>query len=287
MNTNEILKKVRSIEIKTKKISNNLFSGSYNSAFKGRGMIFSEVRKYVPGDDIRDIDWNVTAKLSEPHVKIFEEERDLNMMLLLDISGSSFFGSKGELKKDKIIELCAVLSFSAIKNNDKVGIILFTDKVELFIPPKKGKKHVLRIIRELIKFEPIQRKTDINAALIFLNNILNKKSIVFILSDFFDNNYHKSLNILSRKHDVIGLRIYDSFEKDVKNIGFSLFYDIESNKKYWLDTSSEKVLLEIKDSYNKNIKYFRNSFLKSGANFFDLESNEPYINKLLTFFKNR
>ena len=287
MNTNEILKKVRSIEIKTKKISNNLFSGSYNSAFKGRGMIFSEVRKYVPGDDIRDIDWNVTAKLSEPHVKIFEEERDLNMMLLLDISGSSFFGSKGELKKDKIIELCAVLSFSAIKNNDKVGIILFTDKVELFIPPKKGKKHVLRIIRELIKFEPIQRKTDINAALIFLNNILNKKSIVFILSDFFDDNYHKSLNILSRKHDVVGLRIYDSFEKDVKNIGFSLFYDIENNKKYWLDTSSKKVLLEIKDSYNNYIKYFRNSFLKSGANFFDLESNEPYINKLLTFFKNR
>jgi len=287
MNTNEILKKVRSIEIKTKKISNNLFSGSYNSAFKGRGMIFSEVRKYVPGDDIRDIDWNVTAKLSEPHVKIFEEERDLNMMLLLDISGSSFFGSKGELKKDKIIELCAVLSFSAIKNNDKVGIILFTDKVELFIPPKKGKKHVLRIIRELIKFEPIQRKTDINAALIFLNNILNKKSIVFILSDFFDDNYHKSLNILSRKHDVIGLRIYDSFEKDVKNIGFSLFYDIENNKKYWLDTSSKKVLLEIKDSYNNYIKYFRNSFLKSGADFFDLESDETYINKLLTFFKNR
>jgi len=287
MNTNEILKKVRSIEIKTKKISNNLFSGSYNSAFKGRGMIFSEVRKYVPGDDIRDIDWNVTAKLSEPHVKIFEEERDLNMMLLLDISGSNFFGSKGELKKDKIIELCAVLSFSAIKNNDKVGVILFTNKVELFIPPKKGKKHVLRIIRELIKFEPIQKKTDINAALIFLNNILNKKSIVFILSDFFDHNYHKSLNILSRKHDVIGLRIYDSFEKNVKNIGFSLFYDMESKKKYWLDTSSKKVLLEIKDSYNKNVKYFRNSFLKSGADFFDLESDEPYINKLLTFFKNR
>ena len=287
MNTNEILKKVRSIEIKTKKISNNIFSGSYNSAFKGRGMIFSEVRKYVPGDDIRDIDWNVTAKLSEPHVKIFEEERDLNMMLLLDISGSNFFGSKGDFKKDKIIELCAVLSFSAIKNNDKVGVILFTDKVELFIPPKKGKKHVLRIIRELIKFEPIQRKTDINASLIFLNNILNKKSIVFILSDFFDNNYHKSLNILSRKHDVIGLRIYDSFEKDVKNIGFSLFYDIENNQKYWLDTSSKKVLLKIKDSYNKNVKYFRNSFLKSGADFFDLESDEPYINKLLTFFKNR
>jgi len=287
MNTSEILKKVRSIEIKTKKITNNLFTGSYNSAFKGRGMIFSEVRKYVPGDDIRDIDWNVTAKLSEPHVKIFEEERDLNMMILLDISGSNFFGSNNNLKKDKMIELCAVLSFSAIKNHDKVGIVLFTDKIELFIPPKKGKKHVLRIIRELIKFEPLQKKTNINQALTFLNNILNKKSIVFILSDFFDKNYQKSLNILSRKHDVVGLRIYDSFEKNIKNIGFSLFYDLENKRKYWLDTSSKTVLLEVKKKYNEYVKYFQNSFLKSGANSINLESNESYINKLLIFFKAR
>ena len=287
MNTSEILKKVRSIEIKTKKITNNIFTGSYNSAFKGRGMIFSEVRKYVPGDDIRDIDWNVTAKLSEPHVKIFEEERDLNMMILLDISGSNFFGSKNNLKKEKMIELCAVLSFSAIKNNDKVGIILFTDKIELFIPPKKGKKHVLRIIRELIKFQPIHKKTNINQALTFLNNILNKKSIVFILSDFFDENYQKSLTILSKKHDVVALRLYDDFEEKVKNIGFSLFYDLESNTKYWLDTSSKNVLSEIEKNYNKYTAYFKNSFLKAGASFVDLDCNENYINKLLTFFKSR
>ena len=287
MNASEILKKVRSIEIKTKKITNNLFSGSYNSAFKGRGMIFSEVRKYVPGDDIRDIDWNVTAKLSEPHVKIFEEERDLNMMLIVDVSGSEFFGSKKNLKNEKLIELCAVLSFSAIKNNDKVGVILFTDKIELFIPPKKGKKHVLKIIRELINFKPTGKKTDINQALSFLNNILNKKAIIFLLSDFFDKNYQKSLNIISKKHDVVGLRIYDSFEKRVKNIGFSLFYDLEKETKYWIDTASKKVLLEIERNYNEYVSYFQNTFLKSGANFIDIEVNESYTNKLLTFFKNR
>lgn len=287
MTTSEILKKVRSLEIKTKRITNNLFSGGYSSTFKGRGMIFSEVRKYVPGDDIRDIDWNVTAKLSEPHVKIFEEERDLNMILLLDISRSQFFGSKGYLKKEKIIELCAVLSFSAIKNNDKVGVVLFTDNIELFIPPKKGKKHVLRIIRELIKFDPVEKKTNINEGLSFLNNILNKKSIVFVLSDFFDQGYKKSLNVLSKKHDVVGLRIYDSFEQKVQNIGFSLFYDLENKHKYWVDTSSKKVLSQIKNNYNKSVEYCQNSFLKSGASLIDLEVNESYINKLLVFFKNR
>ena len=189
MNTADILKKVRSIEIKTTKISNNLFSGFYSSAFKGRGMMFSEVRKYVPGDDIRDIDWNVTAKLSEPHVKIFEEERDLNMMILIDASKSVFFGSNGSLKNEKMIELCAILSFSAIKNNDKVGIILFTDKIELYIPPKKGKKHVLKIIRELVKFKVENKKTNLNSTFTFANNVLNKKSILFILSDFYDKNY--------------------------------------------------------------------------------------------------
>ncbi len=201
METSELLKKVRKIEIKTKRLTNNLFTGQYHSAFKGKGMLFSEVRKYVPGDDVRDIDWNVTAKLSEPYIKIFEEERELTMMLMVDLSASGIFGTSEMLKKDIITEICAVLSFSAMQNNDKVGLIFFTDRIELFIPPNKGRKHVLRIIRELINFSPKSKKTNISQACQYLNNVVKKKSIVFMLSDFVDNDFSKSLSLIAKKHD--------------------------------------------------------------------------------------
>ncbi len=287
METSDLLKKVKLIELKTLKITQNIFSGEYNSAFKGRGMIFSEVRKYVPGDDVRDIDWNVTAKLSEPYVKVFEEERELSMMLVLDISASGLFGSKSYLKKEKIIEISAILSFSAIKNNDKVGVILFSNEVELYIPPKKGKKHVLRIIRELVKFKPKNKKTNLNEALAFLNKILKKKSIIFLISDFFDDGYEKNIQITSRKHDLIGLQIIDPFEKKMKNIGFSLFFDQENNNYFWLDTSSKTVRKNIEKNYMFFFNYFNNAFLKNGADAITIMTNEDYIIKLLNFFKKR
>ena len=207
METVDLLKKVRKIEIKTKKLTNNLFTGQYHSAFKGKGMVFSEVRKYVPGDDVRDIDWNVTAKLSEPYVKVFEEERELTMVLMVDVSSSQLFGSSDSLKKDLLVEICAVLAFSAMQNNDKVGVIFFTDEIELFIPPKKGKKHILRIIRELINFKPKGIKTNIANACEYLNNVIKKKSIVFILSDFIDDNFAQSLSLVSKSLKFIASQL--------------------------------------------------------------------------------
>ena len=287
METSELLKKVRKIEIKTKKLISNLFTGQYHSAFKGRGMLFSEVRKYVPGDDVRDIDWNVTAKLSEPYIKIFEEERELTMMLLVDVSASELFGSSSRLKKEIITEICAVLAFSAMQNNDKVGIIFFTNEIELFIPPKKGKKHVLRIIRELINFSPKGSKTNITKACQYLNNVVKKKSIVFILSDFIDQDFSNSINLISKKHDLTGIRIFDEFEESLFPFGLSLFFDPENESHHWVDTSDDLVRKNIQKSYKEKLEYFKDSFLKAGASVSNISTKDPYIIKLLELFKNK
>ncbi|MAQ31929.1 MAG: DUF58 domain-containing protein [Flavobacteriales bacterium] len=287
METSELLKKVRKIEIKTKRLTNNLFTGQYHSAFKGKGMVFSEVRKYVPGDDVRDIDWNVTAKLSEPYIKIFEEERELTMMLMVDVSKSEFFGSSGLLKKDLITEICAVLSFSAMQNNDKVGVIFFTDDIELFIPPKKGKKHILRIIRELINFTPNSNKTNISKAFQYLNNVVKKKSIVFMLSDFIDDKFDNSVRLIAKKHDLTGIRVFDKFEEQVFSMGLNLFYDTENELYQWIDTSDSKVRNKIQQKYNQRLEYFRDAFLKSGASIVNMSTQESYIKKLLELFKSK
>ena len=287
METSELLKKVRKIEIKTKRLTNNLFTGQYHSAFKGKGMVFSEVRKYVPGDDVRDIDWNVTAKLSEPYIKIFEEERELTMMLMVDVSSSEFFGSSTLLKKDLITEICAVLSFSAMQNNDKVGLIFFTDEIELFIPPKKGKKHILRIIRELINFTPNSNKTNISKAFQYLNNVVKKKSIVFMLSDFIDDKFDNSVRLIAKKHDLTGVRVFDKFEEKVFSMGLNLFYDTENELYQWIDTSDPKVRNKIQQKYNQRLDYFRNTFLKSGASIVNMSTQESYVKKLLELFKSK
>ncbi|MBL31997.1 MAG: DUF58 domain-containing protein [Flavobacteriales bacterium] len=287
METSDLLKKVRKIEIKTKKLTNNLFTGQYHSAFKGKGMLFSEVRKYVPGDDVRDIDWNVTAKLSEPYIKVFEEERELTMILMVDLSASELFGTSSVLKKDVITEICAVLSFSAMQNNDKVGILFFTDQVELFIPPKKGKKHILRIIRELIKFKPTAKKTNIAQACEYLNNVVKKKSIIFIISDFLDDNFSNSLSLISKKHDLNGIRIFDEFENNMFSFGLTLFFDPESESYHWVDTSDAMVRKGIQKFYQNKSIYFRKSFLKTGASIVDISTKDSYVVKLLELFKNK
>ncbi len=287
MNTQDLLKKVRRIEIKTRRLSNHLFSGEYHSNFKGRGMAFSEVRKYEYGDDIRAIDWNVTARLNEPYIKVFEEERELTLMLIVDISGSGSFGSKVQLKREMITEICATLAFSAIQNNDKVGLILFSDQVELFIPPKKGKTHTLRIIRELIEFQPKSTKTNISEALRYFSGIQKKRAIAFVLSDFSDENYHDSLKIMARKHDVTGIRIYDPREEELPKLGLLPMRDLESQKIHWINTSSKKLREEIKMKFHKSFKYFQNAFLKSGAGQISIRIDESYTTKLLGYFKQK
>ena len=287
METADLLKKVRKIEIKTKKLTNNLFAGQYHSAFKGKGMLFSEVRKYVPGDDVRDIDWNVTAKLSEPYVKIFEEERELTMMLLVDVSASSLFGSSSRVKKELIIEICAVLAFSAMQNNDKVGVLFFTDEIELFISPKKGKKHILRIIRELIHLKPKGKKTNISKACKYLNNVIKKKSIVFLLSDFLDKNFENPISFVSKKHDLHGIRIFDEFEENMFSFGLTLFFDPETETHHWVDTSSQVVRDEIQMSYKESFSYFQRTFLKTGSSLVDISTKDSYIIKLLELFQKK
>ena len=236
MDSKELLKKVRQVEIKSRRLSDNVFGGEYLSTFKGRGMTFSEVRKYEFGDDIRSIDWNVTARYNEPFIKIFEEERELTLMLLIDVSGSKNFATRNKLKKDIVTEIAATLAFSALKNNDKVGAILFTDNIELFIPPNKGKKHILRIIRELLEFKPKSAKTSIDSSLRFLLSIIQKKAIVFVLSDFIDDNYDKSLKLAAKKYDLTGIRIFDQMETIIPKLGFVPMIDAETNELVWVDT---------------------------------------------------
>jgi uncharacterized protein (DUF58 family) len=287
MDTKELLKKVRKIEIKSRRLSDNLFGGEYLSTFKGRGMTFSEVRKYEFGDDIRSIDWNVTARYNSPFIKIFEEERELTVMLLVDVSGSEVFATKNKLKKEIITEIAATLAFSALKNNDKVGAILFSDKVELFIPPSKGKTHILRIIRELIEFTPTSIKTNIDSSLRFLLNVIQKKAIVFLLSDFIDQNYDKSLKLASKKFDLTGIRIYDIKETEIPKIGIVPIIDAESGQLEWVDTNSKKVRQNYKTNYEINIKQFHSLFKKNGAGVIDCRVDESYVKKLLGYFKLR
>ena len=287
MDTKEILKKVRKIEIKTRRLSDHIFSGEYHSSFKGRGMTFSEVRQYQYGDDIRTIDWNVTARYNEPFVKVFEEERELTMVLMVDVSGSEFFGTSEQFKRDTITEISATLAFSAIQNNDKVGLLLFSDDVELFIPPKKGKTHVLRIIRELIEFKPKSQKTNIEQALRYLSNVMKKKAIVFILSDFMDEGYDNALKIVGRKHDVTGIRVYDKYEEEIPNIGMVPMLDAETGKTILVNTSSKQVRTKYRAHYLKMVDEFQNTFKRSGSGIINTRIDESYVKKLLGYFKRK
>ncbi|MCF6278856.1 MAG: DUF58 domain-containing protein [Flavobacteriaceae bacterium] len=287
MDTKEILKKVRKIEIKTKRLSNHIFSGEYHSSFKGRGMTFSEVRQYQYGDDIRSIDWNVTARYNETHIKVFEEERELTMLLIVDISGSEFFGTTQQFKKDTITEIAATLAFSATQNNDKVGLLLFSDEIELYIPPKKGKSHVLRIIRELVEFHPKSNKTDIGNALKYLSNVMKKKAIVFVLSDFMDTDYDQTLKIVGNKHDVTGIRVYDRHDEEIPNLGMLPVLDAESGKRFLINTMSKKVRNTYKANYLRSVDYYQTSFSRSGAGTISTRIDESYVKKLLGYFKNK
>jgi uncharacterized protein (DUF58 family) len=287
MDTKALLKKVRKIEIKTRRLSDHIFGGEYHSTFKGRGMTFSEVRQYQFGDDVRAIDWNVTARYNEPYVKVFEEERELTMMLVVDVSASGQFGTLNSSKKEFITEISATLAFSAMQNNDKVGLLLFTDQIELFIPPKKGKSHILRIIRELLEFEPKHTATDINIPLEYLGNVLKKKAIVFLLSDFVSKDYMSALRVVAKKHDLTGVRIYDPRDEQLENIGLVPMIDLETKKTTYVATSSKKVRLEY-DSYYKKIQgQFKDSFTKSGAGALDCSVRDSYVKKLMGYFKQR
>ncbi len=287
MDTAELLKRVRRIEIKTRGLSQQIFSGEYHSAFKGKGMAFSEVREYQYGDDIRSIDWNVTARFNHPYVKIFEEERELTVMLIIDVSGSREFASKDRLKKNLITELAAVLSFSAISNNDKTGVILFSDRIEKFIPPKKGRQHILRIIRELINFEPVSRGTNIGVALEYLINAIKKRSTAFLISDMMDTNYEDALKICSRKHDLIALRVYDQRETELPNVGIIRMKDAETGKLKWVDTANSRVRNTYKDNwYNRN-RETDELLNKHGIDFTCLATHLDYVQPLMKLFKKR
>lgn len=287
MDTKELLKKVRKIEIKTRRLSDHVFGGEYHSTFKGRGMTFSEVRQYQFGDDVRAIDWNVTARYNEPFVKVFEEERELTLMLVVDVSGSEFFGTTQQFKRDVLTEIAATLSFSALQNNDKVGLLLFSDQVELFIPPKKGRSHILRIIRELLEFEPKSKATDIANALAFLSGILKKKAIVFLLSDFMDEGYDKTLRIAAKKHDLTGIRVYDKLEEELPNLGIVPMVDSETQQTKWINTSSAKVRQQYAAFQNERKEAFKQLFKLNGAGTIDCRLDESYVKKLLGYFKAR
>ncbi|WP_461533261.1 DUF58 domain-containing protein [Sinomicrobium sp.] len=287
MDTKELLKKVRKIEIKTRRLSDHIFGGEYHSTFKGRGMTFSEVRQYQFGDDVRNIDWNVTARYNEPFVKVFEEERELTMMLMVDISGSQFFGTSSQFKNEVVTEIAATLAFSATQNNDKIGLILFSDRVEHYIPPKKGRSHVLRIIRELLEFRSQSKKTDIEEALKFLSNVLKKRAIVFILSDFVDEDYDRTLRIASKKHDITGIRIYDKHEEALPNLGMIEAEDEETGELITVNTASKKVRNSYAAYHKERVDYFHNSFTKNGAGVLHNRVDESYVKKLLGYFKRR
>lgn len=291
METSELLKKVRHIEIKTRGLSKEIFAGEYHSAFKGRGMTFSEVREYQYGDAIRDVDWNVTARFNHPYVKIFEEERELTVMLLIDVSGSKDFGTQTQLKRDMITEIAAVLSFSAIKNNDKIGVIFFSNKVEKFIPPKKGRKHILRIIRELIDFKPENKGTDITEVLKYFTNVIKKRCTAFILSDFIDDGLDDTLEnafkIANKKHDIVALKIYDKRETQMPAIGLIKMKDAETNQYVWVDTS-DKLVRENYSMWWKETEVKQHKmFKKSGVDYISVATDEDYVKPLIGLFKRR
>ncbi len=287
MDTKELLKKVRKIEIKTRRLSDHVFGGEYHSTFKGRGMTFSEVRQYQYGDDVRNIDWNVTARYNEPYIKVFEEERELTLMLLVDVSGSELFGTTGQFKNEVVTEIAATLAFSALQNNDKVGMTLFTDKIELFIPPKKGKSHVLRIIRELLEFKPTSSKTDLSQALKYLTNVIKKKAIVFVLSDFMTDDYSDTIKIVGRKHDVTGIRVYDPREENIPNLGLVQMLDEETGESMLVNTGSKKIRDNYHRQYRERVDYFKQVFSRSGSGTLSCRVDESYVTKLLGYFKRR
>ena len=287
MDTKELLKKVRKIEIKTRRLSDHIFGGEYHSTFKGRGMTFSEVRQYQYGDDVRNIDWNVTARYSEPFIKVFEEERELTMMLMVDISGSEFFGTQEQFKNEVITEIAATLAFSATQNNDKIGLILFSNKVELYIPPKKGRSHVLRIIRELIEFNPQSKETNIAEALKFLSSVMKKRAIVFVLSDFIADDFQQTIKIAAKKHDVTGIRVYDKREESIPNLGMVQMVDGETGEYMLVNTASKTVRLNYGKFYRERVDYYKDTFSKSGAGTINCRVDESYVKKLLGYFKAR
>ena len=285
----EILKKVRQIEIRTKNVVNDFFGGDYHSNFKGRGMTFSEVREYVPGDDVRSIDWNVTARTGKPHIKIFEEERELSVLILIDVSSSGVFGSKKDLKIDLGVEIAAMLSFSAIKNNDKVGLALFSDKVEKYIPPKKGKKHVLRLITDIVNhdFENSNKRTSIKTAIDFANKISKRKSVIFLISDFIDDNFWNELKFLNFKHDVVGLQIYDSYERNFPNVGLINIHDSETGENTWIDTTSKKNRDKFQKNSNEKLDKFSMKCKNIGFDLLQINTDDDYIKFLMQFFRSR
>ncbi len=294
MEASELIKKVRKIEIKTRGLSKNIFAGEYHSAFKGRGMTFSEVREYQYGDDIRNIDWNVTARFNHPFIKIYEEERELTVMLLIDVSNSRVFGTQSQLKKNLITEIAAVLSFSAIQNNDKIGVILFSDRVEKFIPPKKGRTHILRIIRELIDFTPENKGTNISEALRYLTNAIKKRSTAFLISDFLDEDnetgiprFDEAIRIANRKHDVIGLKIYDKREKELPPVGLIRMRDAETGAYAWVDTSSLKLRNQYANWYQNMESNVNNTLMKAGVDYVSIATGQDYVKPLMNLFKKR
>lgn len=288
METSEILKKVRKIEIKTKRLSANIFAGQYHSAFKGKGMAFSEVREYQFGDDVRDIDWNVTARYGKPFIKIFEEEREMTVMLLIDLSASQDFGTQTMSKRDVMAEMAATLAFSAIQNNDKIGVIFFTDKIEKFIPPKKGKKHILFIIRELIGFNPENKKTDIGLALEYLSNVIKRKCTTFLMSDFIDyKNYEKAMTIANNKHDLIALQVYDPKDTALPKVGLVNIKDFETGQEKFIDTSSNKVQRAYKDHWRSINLQLKDALNKSRVDSVSVSTDEDYVKALMKLFKMR
>lgn len=288
MEANELIKKVRKIEIKTRGLSQNIFAGEYHTAFKGRGMMFAEVREYQYGDDIRDIDWNVTARQNHPYVKVYEEERELTVMLLIDMSRSRLFGAIGEEKREMIAEIAATLAFSAIQNNDKIGVIFFTDKIEKFIPPQKGKKHILFIISQLLTFQPTNSGTDITQVLRYFTDALKKRTTTFLISDFIDgSDYSKALSVASNKHDVIGIQVYDKRDTQMPDVGLIRLTDLESGDTKWIDTSSKSVRTQYdKWWYERQNKMFE-TMMKSRVNFTSIATDEDYVKALMALFKNR
>ena len=283
----EILQKVRLIEIKTRHVVNNIFGGEYHSAFKGKGMEFAEVREYVPGDDIRDIDWNVTARTGKPFIKKFDEERELTVILMIDVSASGFYGTGDTLKSDLMVELSSVLSFSAIKNNDKVGLILFSDKIEKFIPPQKGKSHVMRIIRELIFYQAEDQKTDIAQAIEFVQKVVKRKSVIFLLSDYLDTSFNKPLCQLNNKHDVVSIKFDDPSEIKLPDIGMVKLHDSETQKSVWVDSRSKNLRTIMKSSILESNRKLKQFFNKNKIDFIHINTAHGYIEPLVSFFTRR
>ena len=288
METSEIIKKVRKIEIKTRGLSSNIFAGQYHSAFKGRGMAFSEVREYQFGDDVRDIDWNVTARFHRPYVKVFEEERELTVMLLIDVSGSLDFGTQKQMKRDMVTEIAATIAFSAIQNNDKIGVVFFSDRIEKYIPPKKGRKHILYIIREMLNFQPESKRTDVKQAVEFLSSVQKRRTTAFILSDFYvREEFQQSLQICNRKHDVVAIQVYDQRARELPDVGLMKVVDAETGHEQYVDTGSKALRQAYHKYWNSRQSQLEETFNKSNVDHVSVATNEDFVKALMMLFKQR